>query len=202
MTATQAPNVVVLAGPNGAGKSTAGPAILRDTFGITEFVNADSIAVGLSAYDPESSAIEASRILLQRVRQLADSRADFAFETTLASRSFAPWLSHLSSQGYRIHVVFISLPSADVAVRRVADRVRMGGHDVPEDVVRRRYAAGIRNFFTLYQPLANSWRVYDNSRSGGPSLVARGGSQKPVQAVDSSAWQKFLEEEDHAAQEQ
>jgi len=157
------PSVVILAGPNGAGKSTVAPALLRGALAVNEFVNADVIASGLSAFDPDSAAIAAGRVMLARIRELASQRVNFAFETTLASRSFAPWLRKLVTSGYTAHLVFLWLPSADFAFDRVAERVRTGGHNVPSETVRRRYAAGLRNFFQLYQPLVSGWVMYDSS---------------------------------------
>ncbi|MFO7899985.1 MAG: zeta toxin family protein [Planctomycetota bacterium] len=194
MRASRDPNIVVLAGPNGAGKSTTGPALLRDTLGITEFVNADTIARGLSAFDPEGAAIEAGRVMLRRIHELAEERATFAFETTLASRTFAPWLAELSEAGYRVHIVFLWLPTVRLAVERVAERVRLGGHDVPEEVVRRRYEAGLRNFFELYQPVAHKWRLYDNSGAGAPRLIAAGVGRKANVVTDETAWNQIFEE--------
>ena len=181
------PSVVVLAGPNGAGKSTVAPALLHDAFGIGEFVNADVIARGLSAFDPDRAAITAGRVMLTRLRELAGQRADFAFETTLASRSFAPWLRDLRVSGYDLHLFFLWLSSADLAIARVADRVRMGGHFVPDDVVRRRYSAGIRNFFSLYRPLATTWALYNTS--GLESVrVAEGLSSETIGVYDKDIW--------------
>ena len=190
-------NIIVLAGPNGAGKSTTGPALLRDTLGITEFVDADAVARGLSAFAPEKVAVQAGKIMLRRIRELARQHVDFAFETTLASRLFAPWLDRLRKERYEVHVVFLYLPSADVAVDRVKNRVQMGGHDVPEGVVRRRYRAGLRNFFRLYQPLAATWRVYDNSGAGGPRLIASGEGKKVTHINDGKMWNRILEEFGH-----
>lgn len=184
-------HVVVLAGPNGAGKTTTAPFLLKDLLGVTEFVNADVVATGLSAFQPERAAMAAGRVMLSRLRALARQDQSFAFETTLASRSFAPWLAQLKQRGYRVHVLFLWLPSADSALARVAERVRMGGHDVPEAVVRRRFAAGLRNFFTLYRPLATTWRVYDNSRAGQPRLVARGAGARTARVVDASTWDQI-----------
>ncbi len=155
--AESAPNVVVLAGPNGAGKSTSAPSILKDALGVDEFVNADVIAQGLSGFEPERVGLAAGRIMLARLRELARQRSSFAFETTLASRSFAPWIADLTRTGYQFHLVFLWLPHPDIAVARVAARVRDGGHDVPEETVRRRYEAGLTNFFRLYQPMATTW---------------------------------------------
>jgi predicted ABC-type ATPase len=137
------PHVIVIAGPNGAGKSTTAPMLLKGTLGVTEFVNADVIAQGLSAFQPESAAFHAGRVMLERLHYLAKERVDFAFETTLASRSFAPWIAKLKQSGYTFHLVFLWLPSADFAVARVAERVRMGGHDVPEETIWRRDNKGI-----------------------------------------------------------
>lgn len=170
----EAPAVVVIAGPNGAGKSTTAPALLAGVLRVNEFVNADVIASGLSAFNPEGAAIEAGRVMLRRLKELAAARASFAFETTLASKSFAPWIKRLCASGYEFHLVFLYLPSVELAVERVADRVRSGGHHVPDDVVRRRYLGGLRNFFRLYRPLATGWRFYDNSGKAGPRLIAAG----------------------------
>jgi predicted ABC-type ATPase len=146
------PWVIILAGPNGAGKTTTAPALLRDVFSIDDYVNADVIAQGLCGFAPETAAIEAGRIMLGRIDALAARRVDLALETTLASRSLAPWLERLSSEGYRSHLVFLALPSAEAAIRRVALRVRLGGHDVPEPAIRRRFKAGLRNFFPALSP--------------------------------------------------
>jgi predicted ABC-type ATPase len=185
------PSVVVLGGPNGAGKSTTAHALLRDALSVSEFVNADTIALGLSGFDPAGSAVAAGRILLARVRELAEQRADFAFETTLASRSFAPWLRQLIESGYRVQVVFVWLPTPELAVLRVRQRARAGGHDVPEETIRRRYTRGIRNFLDLYKPLAASWRVYDNSRPSEPSLFARGEGFRAETILDEERWRAF-----------
>lgn len=187
------PYVIVVAGPNGAGKSTAAPYLLRDALEVREYVNADAIAAGLSAFRPESVAIAAGRIMLGRMRQLAAARTNFAFETTLASRSFAPWLAKLGRRGYHVHLLFLWLESADLAVNRVAERVRLGGHDVPEVVVRRRYEKGLRNLFGQYMPLAERWQLFDNSQTTGPRLIASG-TQRVVESVDHMAvWQKVTE---------
>jgi len=187
------PLVIVIAGPNGAGKSTTAPALLRDTLQVSEFVNADTIAGGLSAFRPDSVAIAAGRAMLERIRQLAKAQVDFAFETTLASRSFAPWLARLKRSGYHVHVLFLWLESADLAVNRVAARVRLGGHDVPEGTVRRRYQRGLRNFFGLYLPLVDSWQVFDNSRAGRPQLVASGHRDRAEQVADALLWRRITE---------
>lgn len=128
----QQPHIIVIGGPNGAGKSTTAPALLKGTPGITEFVNADTIAEGLSAFQPEGTAFHAGRIMLERICFLAKERIDFAFEITLASHTFAPWIKELKQTGYIFHIVFLWLPNEEFAIARVAERVRMGGHNVPE----------------------------------------------------------------------
>jgi len=182
------PSIVVIAGPNGAGKSTAAPALLRGALHVGEFVNADVIARGLSEFDPDSVAITAGRIMLRRLDELASKRVSFAFETTLASRHFAPWIARRKSEGYRFHLLFLWLPSADAAVLRVANRVRMGGHDVPEETIRRRYNRGLLNFFALFQPLATTWRMYDGSKQGRPHLIALGIGRRMTEVPDRAAW--------------
>ena len=181
------PSVVILAGPNGAGKSTVAPELLQGALAVNEFVNADVIARGLSAFDPESAAIAAGRVMFTRLRDLAEQRLTFAFETTLASRSLATWLRDLQASGYTVHFLFLWLSSADLAVERVAQRVRAGGHNVPEDTVRRRYRAGIRNFFSLYQPLATTWALY-NASGPEPTLVAEGVESEPPKVYDEFVW--------------
>ncbi len=189
------PLVVVIAGPNGAGKSTTAPRLLQEALAVSEFVNADAIAVGLSAFRPETVALGAARIMLSRIKALARQRADFAFETTLASRSFAPWLEELRADGYRVHVAFLSLPNPDLAVARVAERVRGGGHDVPEAVVRRRFAAGLRAFFNLYSGFADSWQLLDNSKPEGLTEIASRRSGEPPRIVDADAWNNLMEQQ-------
>ena len=183
--------VIVLAGPNGAGKSTTAPSLLKGTLAVREFVNPDPIAQGLSGFRPNHVALAAGRIMLDRLHELARLRADFAFETTLASRSYAPWLRELRKAGYRVHLIFLWLPSADVAVARVRERVRMGGHAVPEATIRRRYAAGLRNFFALYRPLADTWQVYDNSGSSTPRPIARGRLGRITTVADQAVWNRI-----------
>jgi predicted ABC-type ATPase len=183
--------VVILAGPNGAGKSTAAPALLQGTLDVTEFVNADDIARGLSAFNPEGAAIAAGRVMLTRLRELAEQRVSFAFETTLASRSFAPWLKDLKTRGYTVHIFFLWLPRSELAVRRVSARVRMGGHDVPASTIQRRHETGIRNFFSLYEPIASTWTVFDASQQTLKPVAERiepGG----IQVYDESRWTTIL----------
>lgn len=183
------PHVIVIAGPNGAGKSTTAPAILQGALGVTEFVNADTIAAGLSAFNPEKAAFHAGRIMLERLKQLAGEGENFAFETTLASKTFACWLQKLKQQGYVFHLIYLWLPSPEFAIARVAERVRYGGHNVPEETIRRRYHSGIKNFFIHYQELADTWRLYDNAAQGDPRLISCGEGNSIKSTNDASLWE-------------
>ena len=187
------PLVVVLAGPNGAGKSTSAPYLLKEALAVDEFVNADTIAQGLSAYRPDAAAVTAGRVMLERLRALANLRRDFAFETTLSGRSHARWLRELQRAGYRTHLIFLSLPSADLAIARVADRVRRGGHHVPDAVVRRRFVAGLRNLFSVYMHAVDAWTIYDNADVVSPHLVASRAFGAATIVADAEAWESLKE---------
>ncbi len=194
-TDTPADIPIVIAGPNGAGKTTTSCSVLQGALQVHEFVNADTIAVGLSAFRPEQVAMAAGRIMLARLQTLAEQRANFAFETTLASRSFAPWLRQRRAEGYRFHPIFLSLPSAELALARVQERVRRGGHAVPEEVVRRRYVGGLRNFFTIYRDIADGWQLYDNSDRQQRRLIAERNVGDPVDTIiDTAGWSRLLEQ--------
>lgn len=194
MTLSPTPHVVIVAGPNGAGKSTTAPTLLKELLGVTEFVNADVIAQGLSAFDTEAVAFQAGRVMLTRLRQLAAQQRNFAFETTLASRSYALWISQLRREGYKIRMIFLWLPNPETAVARVAERVRMGGHNIPETVIRRRYNRGIRNFFGLYCQQLDSWRFYNNAMTEGPVLIASGGMERTTDIEDQETWNLITSE--------
>jgi predicted ABC-type ATPase len=172
------PTVYVIAGPNGAGKTTFAAKFLPDFVDCRQFLNADLIASGLSPFAPETQNLRAGRLLLERIKELAAVEEDFGFETTLSGRTYARLLAELRQAGYRVALFFLWLPNADLAVLRVANRVRQGGHAVPVADVRRRFAAGLRNFFRLYRPLVDAWWLYDASRLP-PVLIARheGGSE-------------------------
>ena len=186
------PIAVVLGGPNGAGKSTAAPQLLRGSLGVIEFLNADLIARGLSPFDPEGAALAASGVLLERMDALAAKGVSFGMESTLATRSLAVRMRGLLSLGYEFHLIFLYLSSADIAVGRVADRVRHGGHNVPEETIRRRYVLGLKNFFTLYQPIAKSWQVRNNSHAGHMDVIAAGSHNKVEQVLQKKVWQQIL----------
>lgn len=190
------PTIIILAGPNGAGKTTAAPFVLHESFGITEFVNADDIARGLSGFAPETAAIAAGRIMLNRLRSLAANLATFAFETTLSTRSYARWLPTLQHSGYRVGLVFLYLDSPDLAIERVRGRVAEGGHDVPTPIIRRRYTRGLDNLINLYLPIADEWAVYNNSGQT-PDLIAEGRTRRADQVVDAERWKRITEGHSH-----
>jgi predicted ABC-type ATPase len=184
------PVVVVIGGPNGAGKTTCAALLLPKALGMRQFVNADTIAAGLSAFEPESVAIQAGRIMLQRLDDLAAAHTSFAFETTLASRSFAPFLRRLRSEGYTVHVAYVWLRSPELAKSRVAERASRGGHSIPQDTIERRYWRGLTNFRQVYRSLADSWLLCDNS---GSTLIhiATGVHEQPVWLFDREAYDEF-----------
>jgi predicted ABC-type ATPase len=189
MTTTTPPRVIIFAGPNGAGKSTHADAILA-ALGIPTFVNADYIARGLSGRNAEAVAMMAGRIMLTRLKELTAAQQDFAFESTLSSRSFAPFLRRLKAQGYQVAIYYFSLASPSLAVRRVKLRVAMGGHDVPADVIRRRFDRSLNNFFSLYTPLADRWVVFDNSAIGAAHLLATQEDDN-LQIMEPKKWLKL-----------
>jgi predicted ABC-type ATPase len=166
------PTVYVIAGPNGAGKTTFASEFLPAFVRCREFLNADLIAAGLSPFAPETQNVRAGRLLLERIHELADERADFGFETTLSGRTYVKLLGGLRANGYRVVLFFLWLPSADMAVARVEIRVTQGGHHVPAEDVRRRYTTGVQNLFRQYRPILDGWRLYDASRLP-PRLIAK-----------------------------
>ncbi len=163
MTEEAPKRVIIIAGPNGAGKSTFAQEFLPREGGCPTFVNADLIAAGLSPFFPEVAALRAGRLMLTEIQRHARSGVDFAFETTLAGRSYARMIPAWRTAGYQVHLLFLRLHDADLAVARVAVRVAQGGHDVSEAVIRRRFAQGWANFQNVYRELVDSWRLYDNS---------------------------------------
>jgi predicted ABC-type ATPase len=166
------PTVYVIAGPNGAGKTTFANEFLPDFVNCREFLNADLIAAGLAPFAPETQNFRAARLLLTRIKELTQAKQNFGFETTLSGRSYVPMLKEMKENGYRIVLFFLWLPSADLAVTRVNNRVMQGGHNVPEFVIRRRFDSGIQNLFRLYMPKLDTWWLYDASRLP-PKIVAQ-----------------------------
>ena len=171
--APKRPLCVIIAGPNGAGKTAFAREFLPTGARIAHFVNADLIAGGLSPLRPELAAIAAGRIFLRELDRLARARASFAFESTLSGLTYASRLRAWKASGYRIEIVFLKVRSPQLALRRIAARVRQGGHDVPRKDVLRRFDRGWRNFELVYRALADAWSVYDNSGRK-PLLLERG----------------------------
>lgn len=187
------PRVVVLAGINGAGKTTASRDLLANVLRIPTFVNADAIARGLNGLNPEAEAVRAGRIMLEQMRDLAVRREDFAFETTLAARTYAGWLESLRATGYVVYLYYYWLRGPELAITRVAQRVEAGGHFVPDDTIRQRYARSVRNFFELYRPVADWWEVYDNSYSDVRRDLIGIGTPDEELVEDEATWLLFRE---------
>ncbi len=190
------PKLFIIAGCNGAGKTTASYSILPEMLDCREFVNADEIAKGLSPFNPESVAIDAGRLMLQRMYDLLSMDEDFAFETTLASRSYVKFIEQAQSKGYFVSLLFFWLPTPEQAIERVATRVNEGGHNIPSDTIRRRYFSGIRNLMALYTPICNYWVIYDNSSADMKiRIVASGGLNTTTEIIDPLSYQTIKDYE-------
>lgn len=162
------PTLYIIAGCNGAGKTTASMSVLPEVLDCHEFVNADEIAKGLSPFRPEEVAFEAGRLMLRRIDLLMRKKATFAIETTLATKTYRNLVIRARDSGYKVVLLFFWLPSPEMAEQRVAGRVASGGHDIPPDVIRRRYWLGLRNLFSIFAPLVDLWSLYDNSANALP----------------------------------
>ncbi|MEM9541490.1 MAG: zeta toxin family protein [Cyanobacteria bacterium P01_E01_bin.42] len=184
------PNLYVIGGANGSGKTTTAKQILPSFLEISEYVNADEIAVGLSPFNPNSVAIQAGRLMLARLDYLANTEVDFAFETTLAARHFAKFLRECRAKGYTINLVYFWLQSPELAIARVRRRVESGGHNIPEETIRRRYDRGRSNLINLYLPLCDTWNIYDNSGAN-PQLVAALNPNREIMIYEPSIWQQI-----------
>jgi predicted ABC-type ATPase len=161
----------------GAGKTTFAREYLPKFEGCPKFVNVDLIASGLSPFDPQAAALEAGRLMLKQIHAMAARRFHFAFETTLSDKGYVRLFRELKRKGYRIHLVFLWLPSVDMAIKRVQDRIKQGGHSVAEPDIRRRFSRGIENFFGIYGNVVDTWTLFDNSETK-PKTIAFGGSGK------------------------
>ena len=157
------PRVIIIAGPNGAGKTTFAREFLPKEAGLPVFINADLIAAGLSPFNPDIAAIQAGRIMLAEIAEKATKRESFAFETTLSGHGYARHIVEWRKAGYQVELFFLSLDTPETAIARVEARVEQGGHNVPEETIRRRFASGIENFHRIYKPLVDTWMHYDNS---------------------------------------
>src|ERR1044072_84958 len=185
-------DLFVIGGPNGAGKSTGANRILPTSLGLRHFLNADEIARGLSPFDPDSVAIAAGRILIENIDAFVQNGESFAFETTCAGRGHLQRLRRCRSAGYRITLIFLWLPSTEMALARVAQRVAHGGHGIPDDVVVRRYAAGLRNMRHHFLSVADVALIYDNSERG-RVVIAEKHPDSALIVYDAVRWQMIEE---------
>ncbi|MBI1767394.1 MAG: zeta toxin family protein [Bacteroidetes bacterium] len=181
------PNLYVIAGCNGAGKTTASYTVLPEILNCKEFVNADEIARGLSPFQPETVSFQAGRIMLQRVKELLKSKVDFGFETTLATRSYVQLINQAKKYGFTVVLIYFWLESVDLAKARVKSRVEKGGHNIPPDVIERRYKRGVDNFFSTYKNLADKWIFYNNSFEA-PVTIAGGNSSLANYVYNDELW--------------
>jgi len=165
--------IVIIAGPNGAGKTSFALEFLPREAECPDFINVDLIAAGLSPFDPQRAALRAGRLMLLEIARRVRAGESFAFETTLSGKNYARLVPQWQSAGYHVTLMFLSLPTVDLAIARVAARVAQGGHDVANTVIRRRFDAGMRNCENVYRRLVNSWALYDNSEPT-PRLIASG----------------------------
>jgi len=154
--------IIIIAGPNGAGKTTFARSFLPEEAQCPRFINADLIAAGLSPFAPQEAAMKAGRLMLEEIADCVSKGESFAFETTLSGLGYRSHIRKWRVLGYFVSLYFLSLPDAETAIARVAERVRQGGHDIPEAVIRRRFAAGLRNFHTAYKSLVDAWALFDN----------------------------------------
>jgi predicted ABC-type ATPase len=195
-TSEQQPTVYVIAGPNGAGKTTFATTFLPDFVNCREFLNADLIAAGLSPFAPETQNIRAGRLLLTRMRELTEAGANFGLETTLAGRSYLRQFTDWRKRGYRIVLFFLWLPNVELAIERVATRVQQGGHHVNDADIRRRFTAGLRNFWRVYQPLIDVWWLYEGANTPPlPIAVNEGGQLKLVDVMRLESFTQCVEGE-------
>jgi predicted ABC-type ATPase len=185
------PNLFVIGGCNGAGKTTASLNILPEILDCKEFVNADTIAYGLNPLMPESVAFEAGKIFLNRINELISERKDFAVESTLASKSLANIIHKARKSGYKINLIYFWLQNYEIAIKRVAERVKLGGHNIPEEVILRRYYRGINNFFEIYCKISDYWIVIDNTFEK-IVYVAEGNKEIITELKDNERWDKLI----------
>lgn len=184
------PNLYIIAGCNGAGKTTASFTMLPEILNCKEFVNADEIAKGLSPFQPDKVTFEAGRIMLHRIRELLAGGNDFAFETTLSTRSYVSLIKEAKKLDYKVTLVFFWLDSPLTAKERVKHRVLLGGHDIPEDVIERRYKRGIENLKKLYISQVDYWLVFDNTKES--RLVADGNKSLGFNIISPDIWSSIF----------
>ena len=185
-------HLYIISGPNGAGKTTASYSVLPKILHCKEFVNADEIARGLSPFNPESVAIEAGRRMLNRIKELLSRNESFSIETTLATRSYFRLIEKAHQQGYEVTLLYFWLKSPEQAIERVAERVSKGGHNIPQDIIVRRYYEGINNLFKIYMPIVDTWVLVNNSETP-RNIVASGGKNQATTVRNSVLFKKIEE---------
>ena len=191
-------DLYIIAGCNGAGKTTASFTILPEILNCKEFVNADEIAKGLSPFQPEKVSIEAGRIMLERINDLLNSQANFAFETTLATKSYRSKIFLAKEKGYNFTLLFFWLRNADLAIERVRTRVIEGGHHIETEVIRRRYINGIKNLFEIYLPIADEIMIFDNSE-GKHDLIAEKTIESEIEVLNEVKFNQLKSYYDESA---
>ena len=181
------PNLYIIAGPNGAGKTTASYTFLPEVLKCYEFINADEIARGLSPFRPKNADFEAGRIMLQRIDRHLEAKIDFAIETTLSTKYYLQLIKRAKKEGYQIVLLFLWLESSKTAKERVKKRVRMGGHDIPDEIIKRRYKRGLENFFRNFIHEADMWLLADNGEEY--RVIARKSSE--IEIINKSLFNKL-----------
>lgn len=187
------PNLYIIAGPNGAGKTTASFNLLPEILHCPNFVNADEIARGLSPFAPETVAIQAGRIMLARIEELLPQKVDFAIETTLATRSYVSLVKRAQKLGYKVHLLFFYLETPEQAIQRVAQRVAQGGHNIPEEDIRRRFKRGLNNLIHLYAPVCDSLLVYNNVQTPAILVTRKRNQGEEIEVTESQMWNQILQ---------
>lgn len=185
------PNLYIIAGCNGAGKTTTSFTVLPEILNCKEFVNADEIARGLSPFQPETVAIQAGRIMLNRIQELLKQKKEFGFETTLATKSYIGLIDQAKKLGYKVVLIYFWLESVDLAKARVKARVEKGGHNIPELIIERRYYSGVKNLFALYKDSVDRWMIFDNSKAI-PVTIAIGNSTLAFSVLNVDLWQRII----------
>lgn len=178
-------NLYIIAGCNGAGKTTASFTILPEALNCKEFVNADEIAKGLSPFQPEKVAFESGRIMLKRINELLESKQDFAFETTLSTKSYKQKVIEAQNKKYKVTLLFFWLETVELAIERVKTRVLEGGHNIDNETIKRRYYRGIKNLFEIYLPIVDEVMIFDNSLES-PDLIAIKSKEKEMNVFNVS----------------
>lgn len=186
--------IFMIAGPNGSGKTTTAMSMISNIAMLDEFINADEIARGLAPMHPESMSLTASKLMLKRLKELICSGKNFVFETTGSGTNYIKHLKEAQVKGYEVNLMFLWLPSPDLAVERVARRVKQGGHNVPEDTIRRRYYNGLKNLVHYYLPLVDKALVLDNSIAGLNKIIASKHAFNNLKIEEPITWKKILEE--------